>query len=417
MRVFQTLGGVLSEIPQDQIESVQWTDALSGQPKVSLRLTAEAKLTFDSVPDTVLIVPSFRESLDVPVYGPYEMNSDYSWDGTGFGISGRVGADFANDFAGDSSTSILDSLAAQVDGFATGLYEPFKGWTDTPAETDGPNVAKLGSSGLTAMATAPFFAVTKIEDLAAFLAKFGLASYTLVEWPLTGRAATHRLAVWPLHPLTKSAPDDLGIVQTTWAVQPRVGSITAWSDNLPLNFASPNTALPNLLDLSDAIIEQLPNVSAPDLLNAPHGGRRPSYRTRRIEVGYRLAGINQGAVLYHTGSRTPALYVTPQEITSASVPKMAEELMRWDLQNSAARITLRRFVPDDWTSLVDAAVAPHQIITVGIEHFSEGWDDAHREFVVRQVEHFYNPGSDKPYYQQISGTLWQGAFERLEASS
>ena len=128
-----------------------------------------------------------------------------------------------------------------------------------------------------------------------------------------------------------------------------------------------------------------PSLTIPDLYNAPAGGRRPSFRNRKIDVAYRLLGVEETISLYHTGEREPPIHLPPQVSATGGSSKIAEEVMRWDLQNSAAELRLKRFVVDDWEHLEDAFVAPFQIVTFPPETFPPGWPAEHRQFVVREV--------------------------------
>ena len=406
-RLFQVARGRLSEIPPNHIASVKWIDTISQQPTATVRLLPPAKLTPANAPERLIIVPSSRESLRVPAYGPYEVSGPYGWDGEGYTLQAAIGVDFAARFASDTGAA-LDSIMGQINSFSTALYEPFLGWTDSPADTDGPNVAKLGDNGFAELTISGLFNVGNLGDLETLLSSFGLLSYTLAEWDAAGPTATERLAIWPLHPLVRTVGRDF------YFIEPRIDAVSSWASRLPVNFT--NLALPNIgaiVDLSN--VQYHPNVNTPDFFNVPHDSNtaKPSYRTRRINVGYRILGVNEAIAIFHTGTREPALYRNPQEVSITGSMKMAEELQRWNLQNTAADMTLKRFVADTWTDLAHQFFAPHQIVNMPGSIFPDGWPNEHRDFVVRAVTHEFT--AEAGYSQEIAGTLWQGPFERLEA--
>ena len=412
-RLFQTAGVRFSEIPLEHIANIKWNDTVSGQAAATVRLTPAAALTLANAPDSLIIVPSERESLQVPAYGPYEVASGPDWNGEGYTIQGTIGVDFTARFATGSGPG-LASIVSQVRAFSNDRYEPFLGWTSAPLPTDGPNVAKLGFDAVTNLVTATLYNVADLADLENRLGQFGLSAYMLVEWPASGNQATITLAIWPLHPLAITLFPGLSIERNEYFVQPRIGAVSTWRNNLPMDFVSPNVALPNETAITEVgNMEHHPNVAIPDAFNSPVGARKPSYRTRRINVGYRLLGVEEVIQVYHTGSRDPALWRSPQVVSAGGTTKMAEELQRWNMQNSAAELSLKRFVGDSWAALSDEFYVPHQVVTFPQEIFAEGWNAEQRAFVIREVNHEYDV--NRGYSQEIKATLWQGPFERLEA--
>lgn len=414
VRLFGRQHGLYTEYPAKQIASIKWVDTILDQPTATVRLLPSARLTPANAPTDFLIVPSERESLNVPAYGPYEVKT-YGWNGEGYTLECAIGVDFAARFAaGDDS--LLSSIANQIRGFATGLYEPFLEWTASPGESDGPNVAKLGSDGFISLAVSPLYNIAAMSELEGVLANFGLSAYMLVEWPAVGTIPEERLAVWPLHPLIKTTTDDLGgSTSTAYSIQPRIGAVQRWTNGLPTAFISPNIALANTAAITNLRnVQYAPDLKASDLFNTPHGSTKPSYKTRRINVGYRLLGVEGVIQLYHTGEKEPALYRNPQEATTGGSTKMGEEVQRWNLQNSAASLTLKRYVADTWAAIDDEFFAPLQIVTMPESIFPEGWDtDNHRAFTIRQITHEFT--GEAGYSQEIASTLWQGPFERLTA--
>ena len=408
-RIFQIVGSTLSEIKPESIGSARWTDSLSNQPKATIQLLRSIDLNPANAPEKLIIVPSQREDLEVPAYGPYEVTS-YGWNGEGYGLEAMIGVDFASRFA-TAGTAILNSIIGQVRGFSNGEYQPFADWATTPSPSDSPNVAKLGLDAIANLVTASLYNVSNLSDLESLLARFGLSAYLLIEWPVSGWMSVERLAVWPLHPLVKTVNS-----QDQYSVQPRISVVSGWSNDLPLNFVSPNVAMPNEVSLPDDFrnIEYFPNLVCPDAFNFPDGTTKPSYRTRQINIGYRLLGVEQDITFYHTGTRPPVIYRTPQVVTTGGSSKLTEEVERWALQNSAANLTVKRFVGDGWNTLTAQFFVPHQIIKIPERIFPVGWDTTnHSDFVIREVTHHFS--AEAGYSQEIAATLWQGPFERLVA--
>ena len=162
-RIFQIARGTISEIPPEQFASAKWIDSLTNQPTATVQLLPTSSITPANAPESLVIVPSQRESLSVPAYGPYEVTS-YGWNGEGYTLQAAVGVDFAARFA-SGDNSVLNSIIEQITSFGTSLYEPFLGWTNSPSTTDGPHVAKLGTNVLAELAVASLYAVSNLGDL------------------------------------------------------------------------------------------------------------------------------------------------------------------------------------------------------------------------------------------------------------
>ena len=414
-RVFKVSQGTLSEISPRQMGTIKWTDTISNEPTATIQLLPNSKTLPANIPEQLLIVPSQREILQVPVYGPYESRTP-RWTGETWELEGAIGIDFAERFATNESRALLANLVAEIKGYSTSMCEPFQQWTEESVESDGPLVAKLGTKNqsgadaLTSIIGSTLYNVGNLSELDGLLNSFGLLAYVLIEWPPSGVAWFDRLALWPLHPIQT---DD-----GRYYVQPRLGVIDAWTEeHLPFIFISPNFTMPNTVSLANvdlSTIEYHPAINISHLLNAPHGSKWPSWRTRKINVATRLLGIEQDVVYFFTGSREPALFRSPQPTNAAGLVKIDEELQRWNLQNNAATLTLKRLVNDEWDMLTNQFFVPHQILTMPTEIFPEGWPDNDRDFVVREVMHEFTP--EQGYSQTISATLWQGPFDRLKAT-
>ena len=397
MRVFLEQDDVWEELPH--LAGVTWTETSEGLETCEVSYANDVYLA----PDRILIVPSYREDLEVPCYGPYDVTAPRYNTPNGTTLSGTIGHDFAQLFA-LGQESLLARLVADVQAFTDGGFEPYAGWGATWTPTDGPYAAKLGE-GYGQRLQAPLWNAAALGDVETALAEFGLRSFVLATW--ASGVWTNRLVVWPRYPILRVSG---GV--TTYGVFLPFNAVTSWAGGLPVAFQrrfGPNRqALP---EGDFARWAQRPVMSVPELLNSPIGPH-PTWSTRRVVVSFRTLGQSD-TVLFRTGSVDPALHIPPT-VGSGQTAKLVEELRRWDLQNTAARWTASRVIDDTWATLPEVVLPADQILDVPEEQLPEGWPPHQRSFTVRSVRHQWSPVSG--YIQQVEAALWQGGFARLRTS-
>ena len=394
MRVFAETAGTWGEIDQDILASVSWVETTDAENTCQVQLAVDWEYDVNRV----LIVPSFRESLQVPCFGPYDVVSVRYESPTGSVLAGRLGHDFAQLFAtGDAA--LIETLGASIKEIASSGIEPFLGWTSDKAPGDSDNVAKLGVS-FAGQATAALWQAGSIQDVDQELAPFGLRTQLQAVWD--GTAWGQILAIYPKYPTLKG---------TTYAIDPPYHIVTQWAGGLPVDFA--RRIATHRLDTPEgdycAWLER-PTVEVPDLFNAPTAPH-PIWSNRRIQIGFRQVGISD-VELFATGHTTPALYLNP-EFSGGLAAKFSEERTRWDLQNTAAKWTGTRVLDDSWETLEQVVLEPDQILVMPKSLLPESWPDNRDAFAIRTVRHNWNPTAG--YTQQVDANLWLGSFFRLAA--
>lgn len=408
MRVFRQDFAIWSEIAEPDLASVTWRDTLDQAPSCQVVTVDD-----ETPPDRLLIVPSLRQDIEVPYYGPYDVATNQVLNPTGSQFNGIQAHDFARIFASGDSAPLLGEIEDQIKAYVSRGYPPFALWASAPSSTDAGFVARLGDS-FAALAKTTVINATGLEAVEAALAQFGLNAHLQVDWSqLAG--FSEKLTLWPRHPIVITAINDAGLSIPTYGALPVVGRVTDWDAGLPVSFRA-NEALSPVIDLPEGAYcdwEYRPTVNGPDLFNAPvhYPGLHPNYRTRRINVGHRLLGA-QDVNYFHTGTVGPDIYLSTS-IGPTGNAKFGEEMRRWDLQNSSAKIAARRGVVDAWTRVGEVALAPLQIVTFPADLLSRRWPEESRSFVLRNIQHSWT--AESGYVQQVEGTLWQGPFESLRA--
>ena len=417
VRVFTGPGtGAWKELTR--LSSVTWTESLTTSQTATVRTPLD--IPPEDWPAQFIIVPMRLDAprnafAQPPVYGPYDLVPGEYDTPRGTTFKGELGHHYGQLIA-DGSTNVVDQVVAQVEGFRQ--YEPFLGWGRTGSEDD--YIAAYGSAGQTGLSfvggrvLSELLKAASIDDVATATAVWGFALYILVEWS-AGGGYTERLAVWPRHPLVLAE----GALSPSYAVQPRVGQVAAWTRGAPTAFAAPNRALANLLAPKSGSWKQRPEVAVPEILNSPahfpSSPDRAAWNTRRIISGRRsLSGQSGFQNFYTGGSVPPPAFWLDAASPNARLAKGVEELQRWDWQNQAAVFTGVRY-PDLSAELGDVALAPHQLLQVPAADLPPEWDALRRQFTVRSVRHEWDPTGG--YRQNVEATLWQGPFTRLLATA
>ena len=397
VRVFIRPRASWEEIGVTDLAGVTWTETVDGPGTCEVRLTTDAPPTSG----LILIVPSERQERTVPCYGPYESLSTRYTSPIGSTIPGQIGRDY-NLYFGKGDASVLAVLGDQIDALAQRGYEPFQGWTSSRGSTDGPHVAKLGATYVD-QATASLWQVSDLVTASNALGGFGLRTL-VTPYPTAAGGWRDELTILPRYPLARPFAG-----ATIYNSIPPFNVVQSWSDTLPEAFArriaDSNKPLPEGAWL------QRPTVATADDLNGVDPARGPTWETRRIVAGYRGLGF-EDQVVFHTGLRVPSLFMDPV-VGDGLVAKFAEELRRWDMQNTAATWVGTRVVDDTWTDLEEVVITPDQILLIPADQLPDGWPEDKRQWAVRSVRHVYDPRVG--YQQVVEANLWQGEFKRLEA--
>ena len=300
-----------AEFPPAQIAGLSWTDSVTTAPRATVRLTPAFTTPAADLPGQMLIVASGREDRTAPAYGWFDLDGEYSWDGVAHSMGGTIGGDFARRFAtGDGS--VLDSLTGDILRLSNAGFEPYFDWTKDLAPGEGVHVARLGRSGVAGLLLGALFSVSGLGDLEAILGQFALAAYMRGNFR-SGAEEAAVLEVYPRHPVTYVEDDPDGDPTPQYLTgAPFVAAVTQWANGLPAGFGDTPQRLPPVTALANlGRMAWHPSLTIPRLYNAPAGGRRPSFRNRKIDVAYRLLGLEQNLKLYHTGEREPPVHLPP----------------------------------------------------------------------------------------------------------
>lgn len=396
-------GGSWTEIPN--VTAATWTDTLTSKP--TCEITVAADIAPADWPREIIIVATESTVGERPMYGPYDLVTPGYQSPAGMTFNGELGHHFSLLFGGlEGDESAVNSIIAQVGGL--GQYQPYLGWQTAP----GNDVldAQLGPRYISDL-FARLYSAQSLDDVQAALTTWGLTPYTLTEWRARGQYVQN-VAVWPRHPISIQEPNTLEI---QYAIKPRVGMVRAWDAGAPFLFAEVNRGLPNEVPAPSGLWRERATVSVQDYLTMPVAitGGPPNWKTRRMIVGRKGVLDGVGYKWFRTGDDTvwPPHWL-PGDAPSGQTAKVAEEMLRWDWQNGAAALEAVR-LPDLTEAYDTLAMAPHQIVTIPAAELPDDWPAAANRFTVRQVRHTWT--GQTGYEQHITGSLYQGPFERLKA--
>ena len=329
----------------------------------------------------------------LPLYGPYEVDPrTISQEHQETALGGTVGSHFAATIADrEDEGELFDQITSGIRRYFGGL-NPYRDWLAS-------SEAGITVGTIISLVEAELFNARHLAAVRQVLARWGL---TVIPAPVLDGG------IYDFLPVVRAKHAAYPAVQPGGAPFTLEAPPGPWqcavADGLPVNIRpllmppAPSLAIRAPWEA----IEALPRVTFPDGLNLPG-----MFRTRRIEGTQVFFNRDDNDVtLYRSGTLRPSVYLEP----NIDVPRLALEThsVRWDLQNSAASLTLVRHLNADWDTLNRVPLVPQQLLEVPNDHLPTGvFGGGTSQWLIRSVNHNWNDSDG--YYQVVQATLWQGA--------
>ena len=397
----------------ENISSAVWTDP-AGSGRGVCTVTHPDPAAFRQVAEAshLLIVPTGRELNPAPVYGPYRIRPAGIEGGSGDVVaSGEIAPHFGALIAesGAYASQIAPKLPFRNHGpgsrYPAPRIEAFPPISDFGADSGGIGMGGQLYNSLLFNAASQ---VATLADAASAFAAFGLAVWPRTRWNGISQAWETVAEVDGLYPLLLAEGDG-----RRYRSFPYVDAVNAWSGGAPSGFMTVPPNQPGDFAWPDDRWHVIEGV-APTLTVLDKSENEPGAWRRRRQVGA-VRRVRDDVLLQvlQIGDSAPTelledAFATPTLLLDAA-------LQRWRWQNSAARLSFSRIVPDDYppdAAMATVPVLPRQLVTVPEDWLEdwlpESWRTPLREWRVESVQHRF--GAEEGYVQVIEASLWQGPY-------
>ena len=410
--------GQIEWSPLPNISSAVWTDT-GGSGRGACSVVHPDPAVFGQVEEAthLLIVPTGRDLVPAPAYGPYRKRSPAIQGSSGdVVVSGEIAPHFSNQFIETGSYSQDVAPRLPFAGHAAGdSYRPPAIEAYMPFSVFGDDTGGIGMGGglYHALLYAAASQVATLSDVAAAFAPFGLVVWPRIRWNGISSDWEIIAEVDSAYPLVLETGGDRRFQRS-----PYLDAVAGWTEGVPSGFATVPPDQPAAFEWPEGRWHQreelYPSVVIPDDDN-----RVGAWRRRR-QVGA-ISRLRDGVNLqvHYIGDTSPteflqSAFATPRLLLDAAV-------QRWGWQNDSARLTFTRILPDDYP--VDEAmsivpVLPRQLITFPpswFSHLPEVWGALRREWRVLSVRHRYD--AEDGYSQTIDCALWQGPYVHVSGAT